>query len=74
MRQKVTLATLANIIENIKQNAPEKNLEDFAIDMQITNGYTSSVAPAITTMVYLRLNKVVLFGGTKVPGEEVQNG
>lgn len=71
MRDKVTLATLANIIENIKQNTPEKDLAKFVIDMQITNGYTQSAAPAITTMVDLRHNVITLFGGTKVPGEEV---
>lgn len=71
MRQKVTLATLAKIIENIKQNAPEKDLNNFTIDIQITNGYSCSNAPAITTMVDLRHNVITLFGGTKVPGEEV---
>lgn len=71
MRDKITLATLANIIESIKQNAPEKDLAKFVIDMQITNGYTQSVAPAITTMVDLSHNVITLFGGTKVPGEEV---
>lgn len=42
MRQKVTLATMAKIIENIKQNVPEKDLNCFTIDMQITNGYSCS--------------------------------
>lgn len=71
MRQKVTLATMAKIIENIKQNAPEKDLNWFTIDIQITNGYSCAKAPAITTMVDLRDNVITLFGGTKVPGEEV---
>lgn len=70
MRQKVTLATMAKIIENIKQNVPEKDLNCFTIDIQITNGYSCSKAPAITTMVDLRDNVITLFGGTKVPGEE----
>ena len=74
MRQKVTLATMAKIIENIKQNAPEKDLKSFTIDMQIANGFLRSNAPAITAFVDLRNNVVTLFGGTKVPGEEIQNG
>lgn len=69
MRDKITLATLKAIIDEIIAHAPDKRLEDIDVILQIRNGFSTTEAKAVTSCIDLGHNTLALFGGTQVPGE-----